>query len=216
MLGWQFKRPDNSSLSPHSAAASSDCRAQISGAEVERVSAQLPSWEQCWFLCGLQFHQNPSQDKSECGKPWKTVSKFGFCCSYLEEILRGRERERDLFLTTSARLSLSPHSEQQFPHRQRPGHDLEYLQLEKRYMEPQMFSGRNSRPWRTDRGASVLFPKSLVCPKLSGRWNGSKLQDWHHWRTEIAFQLFQTHSPCLSESNFHVSWPWRCFQAPCP
>lgn len=69
-------------------------------------------------------------------------------------------------------------------------------------MEPQTFSGRNSRSWWRDRGTSdfwlsVLFPESLACPEASGHWKGSKLQDWHHWRMEISFQLSKLTVPAI-------------------
>lgn len=63
---------------------------------------------------------------------------------------------------------------------------------------------------------SVLFPKSLACPEDSGHREGSKLQDWHHRRREIAFHRCQTPSPCLSSFNSKVLLTLRMFPAPCP
>ena len=63
---------------------------------------------------------------------------------------------------------LSTLSQQQFPRWQRPGRDLEYLQLGKCYTEPQMTSGRSSRAWWTATSGpwlSVPFPESLTCPR---------------------------------------------------
>lgn len=95
MLGWQFKRPDNSSLSSHSAAASSDGRAQVSGGwgrkgqcSGSKLRARLISlWP------AVPSKSIPGQKLAqEALKNYIKIWLLLYLFIYLKEILRGRER----------------------------------------------------------------------------------------------------------------------------
>lgn len=156
MPGWQFKKLGNQSLSPHSTAPGLGCHSGQQG--WGRGSVGSPGWQQCFFLWGymeIRFRtKSGMQSLEELHQIWllsilKQDSRWGervicFWClwqgfGYVHFESSSFLADRELDMTSN--ICSVRNVTQNYRHFQ---------------VEPQTFSGGNSRSWWTDGDSSGL------------------------------------------------------------